>query len=172
MRAQKHSLRNEPMNRSAYGFCHGDLGCPSRKFNLARCSFCLDPTLQISSPFPELTSMALPGSTLQFPARAFSLAVRFATQLSKVAATSTPISVYGLKTPLLAKVNASPPVPRQLKGWLKAGVMEGGELFPTEEGVMQGHCWLTSRYTGLRLQLSPASHDGTHRSWCVTPTIS
>ncbi len=42
------------------------------------------------------------------------------------------------QTPLLAKVNASPPVQCQLKGWLKAGVMEGGELFPTEEGVMQG----------------------------------
>ena len=42
------------------------------------------------------------------------------------------------QAPLLAKVNTSPPVQRQLKAWLKAGVMEGGELFPTEEGVMQG----------------------------------
>jgi RNA-directed DNA polymerase len=41
-------------------------------------------------------------------------------------------------TTLLAKVNASPPVQRQLKVWLKAGVMEGGELFPTAEGTMQG----------------------------------
>src|SRR5713101_7691820 len=41
-------------------------------------------------------------------------------------------------TALLAKVNASPPVQRQLKAWLKAGVMEGGELFPTAEGTMQG----------------------------------
>src|SRR6266542_745173 len=41
-------------------------------------------------------------------------------------------------TALLAKVNASPPVQRQLKAWLKAGVMDGGELFPTEAGTMQG----------------------------------
>lgn len=39
---------------------------------------------------------------------------------------------------LLAKVNASQPVQRQLKAWLKAGVMDGGELFPTEAGTMQG----------------------------------
>lgn len=39
---------------------------------------------------------------------------------------------------LLAKVNASPPVQRQLRAWLRAGVMEGGKLFPTEEGTMQG----------------------------------
>jgi len=39
---------------------------------------------------------------------------------------------------LLAKVNASPPVQRQLKAWLKAGVMDGGELFPTAVGTMQG----------------------------------
>src|SRR5712691_4598430 len=39
---------------------------------------------------------------------------------------------------LLAKVNASPLVQRQLKAWLKAGVMDGGELFPTAVGTMQG----------------------------------
>lgn len=39
---------------------------------------------------------------------------------------------------LLAKVNASPPIQRQLKAWLKAGVMDGEQLFPTEVGVMQG----------------------------------
>jgi RNA-directed DNA polymerase len=39
---------------------------------------------------------------------------------------------------LLEKVNTSPSVRRQLKAWLKAGVMDGGKLFPTEEGVPQG----------------------------------
>jgi RNA-directed DNA polymerase len=39
---------------------------------------------------------------------------------------------------LLDKVNASPFVRRQIKAWLKAGVMDGEKLFPTEEGVMQG----------------------------------
>ena len=39
---------------------------------------------------------------------------------------------------LLAKVNASPSVQRQIKAWLKAGVMDGAELFPTDEGTMQG----------------------------------
>jgi RNA-directed DNA polymerase len=39
---------------------------------------------------------------------------------------------------LLEKVNTSPTVRRQLKAWLKAGVMDDGKLFPTEEGVPQG----------------------------------
>jgi RNA-directed DNA polymerase len=39
---------------------------------------------------------------------------------------------------LLEKVNASPSIRRQLKAWLKAGVMDGGKLFPTAEGVPQG----------------------------------
>lgn len=52
---------------------------------------------------------------------------------------------------LLAKVNASPPVQRQLKAWLKAGVMEGGELFPSAEGTMQGGTMtpLTQKVTSL-----------------------
>src|SRR5882724_992129 len=51
---------------------------------------------------------------------------------SKPARPSTSSSVWAIK------VNASPPVQRQLKAWLKAGVMEGGELFPIAEGTMQG----------------------------------
>jgi len=39
---------------------------------------------------------------------------------------------------LLDKVNASPFVRRQIKAWLKAEVMDGEQLFPTEEGVIQG----------------------------------
>lgn len=39
---------------------------------------------------------------------------------------------------LLEKVNTSPSVRRQLQAWLKAGVMDGGKLFPTAEGVPQG----------------------------------
>jgi len=39
---------------------------------------------------------------------------------------------------LLSKLNTSPKLRRQIKAWLKAGVMDGMELFPTKEGVPQG----------------------------------
>jgi RNA-directed DNA polymerase len=39
---------------------------------------------------------------------------------------------------LLAKVNASPSLRRQLRAWLQAGVLDQGTLFPTEAGTMQG----------------------------------
>lgn len=39
---------------------------------------------------------------------------------------------------LLRKVNTFPSLRRLLKQWLKAGVMEGNTLFPTEEGTPQG----------------------------------
>lgn len=42
--------------------------------------------------------------------------------------------------PLLEKVNTTPTLRRQLKAWLSAGMMEGGELFPTPAGTPQGGC--------------------------------
>lgn len=39
---------------------------------------------------------------------------------------------------LLKKINTSARFRRQIKAWLKAGVMEGESLFPTEEGTPQG----------------------------------
>lgn len=39
---------------------------------------------------------------------------------------------------LLKKLNTSPTIRRQIRAWLKAGVMEGGQLFPTSEGTPQG----------------------------------
>jgi RNA-directed DNA polymerase len=39
---------------------------------------------------------------------------------------------------LLAKINTSPTMRRQIKAWLKAGVMAEGKLFPTEAGTPQG----------------------------------
>ena len=39
---------------------------------------------------------------------------------------------------LLTKVHTSPRLRRQLKAWLKAGVLTNGQLFPTTEGTMQG----------------------------------
>ena len=39
---------------------------------------------------------------------------------------------------LLRKINTFPSLRRLLKQWLKAGVMEGDTLFPTEEGTPQG----------------------------------
>src|SRR5262249_7701027 len=39
---------------------------------------------------------------------------------------------------LLAKIDTFPLLRRLIKGWLKAGVMDGGQLFPTEAGTPQG----------------------------------
>ncbi len=39
---------------------------------------------------------------------------------------------------LLEKLNTSPTIRRQIRAWLKAGVMDGGQLFPTSEGTPQG----------------------------------
>lgn len=41
-------------------------------------------------------------------------------------------------TALLKKLNATPSLRRQLKGWLKSGVIDEGKLYPTESGTMQG----------------------------------
>jgi RNA-directed DNA polymerase len=42
------------------------------------------------------------------------------------------------QTALLAKLGTTPTLRRVIKGWLKAGVMEGTTLFPTETGTQQG----------------------------------
>ncbi|EDX82627.1 Group II intron, maturase-specific domain family [Synechococcus sp. PCC 7335] len=39
---------------------------------------------------------------------------------------------------LLAKLNTFPTLTRQIKAWLKSGVVMNGQLFPTEEGTPQG----------------------------------
>jgi RNA-directed DNA polymerase len=39
---------------------------------------------------------------------------------------------------LLQKLNTYPALRRQIKAWLRAGVMEGAQLFPTAEGTPQG----------------------------------
>ena len=39
---------------------------------------------------------------------------------------------------LLRKIHAGPIVRRQIKAWLKAGVVDNGAVFPTEEGTPQG----------------------------------
>jgi RNA-directed DNA polymerase len=39
---------------------------------------------------------------------------------------------------LLKKLNLNPSLRRQLKAWLKSGVVDKGELYPTEAGTMQG----------------------------------
>ena len=39
---------------------------------------------------------------------------------------------------LLAKLNTFPTTRRQVRAWLKAGVMDGEQLFPTSEGTPQG----------------------------------
>jgi RNA-directed DNA polymerase len=41
-------------------------------------------------------------------------------------------------TALLKKLHTYPTLRRVIKAWLKAGVMDGGKLFPTEEGTPQG----------------------------------
>ena len=42
--------------------------------------------------------------------------------------------------PLLEKMQTSPTLRRQVRAWLTAGVMDHGELFPTEAGTPQGGC--------------------------------
>ncbi len=39
---------------------------------------------------------------------------------------------------LLLKLNTYPTLQRQIRAWLKAGVMDGKKLFPTTEGTPQG----------------------------------
>jgi RNA-directed DNA polymerase len=39
---------------------------------------------------------------------------------------------------LLRKIHTKPTIRRQIKAWLKAGVVDNGELFPTEAGTPQG----------------------------------
>jgi RNA-directed DNA polymerase len=39
---------------------------------------------------------------------------------------------------LLNKLNTFPTIRRQVRAWLKAGVMDGKQLFPTSEGTPQG----------------------------------
>lgn len=39
---------------------------------------------------------------------------------------------------LLRKLNTSPTFARQIRAWLKAGIVDGGSLFPTKEGTPQG----------------------------------
>jgi len=39
---------------------------------------------------------------------------------------------------LLIKLNTFPTIRRQVRAWLKAGVMDGKQLFPTSEGTPQG----------------------------------
>lgn len=41
---------------------------------------------------------------------------------------------------LLNKLNTTSQIRSQIKAWLKAGVMDGKQLFPTEEGTPQGGC--------------------------------
>ena len=39
---------------------------------------------------------------------------------------------------LLKKLHPSPPLRRQIRAWLQAGILDKGEWFPTEEGTPQG----------------------------------
>lgn len=41
-------------------------------------------------------------------------------------------------TALLAKLGSITPINRQVRGWLKAGIFENGEIFPSEAGTPQG----------------------------------
>src|SRR5438034_11582785 len=47
-------------------------------------------------------------------------------------------------TALLAKLQTFPFLRRVIKGWLKAGVIENGAWFPTEEGTPTGRGVLTA----------------------------
>jgi RNA-directed DNA polymerase len=66
---------------------------------------------------------------------------------------------------LLSKINTSPKVRRQIKSWLKAGVMEGKTLFPTEEGTPQGGV-ISPLLANIALHgLEQAINEGTPNYW-------
>ena len=50
---------------------------------------------------------------------------------------------------LIKKLNTYPTLQRQIRAWLKAGVMDGKELFPTTEGtpLSWGHFSITGKYS-------------------------
>jgi len=39
---------------------------------------------------------------------------------------------------LLQKLNTTPAIARQVRAWLKSGMLDRGDWFPTEEGTPQG----------------------------------
>jgi RNA-directed DNA polymerase len=46
--------------------------------------------------------------------------------------------LYLVTTGSAVKLNTFPTIGRQVRAWLKAGVMDGKQLFPTSEGTPQG----------------------------------
>ena len=70
---------------------------------------------------------------------------------------------------LLTKVNTFPRLRRQLRAWLKAGVIDDGELYPTEEGAAQGSVvspLLTNiALQGLEALLKDYAETVAHKVW-------
>src|SRR5262245_61404518 len=68
---------------------------------------------------------------------------------------------------LLDKLNTFPRLRRIIKGWLEAGVLDGGTLFPTEQGTPQGESslpsWQTWPCTGWRT--GPETPSRRPRRW-------
>ena len=73
---------------------------------------------------------------------------------------------------LLSKVNAFPKLRRQLRAWLKAGVLDNGELFPTEQGTPQGGVisplLANIALHGLEEQLKKYAETVSHKTWVST----
>ncbi len=50
----------------------------------------------------------------------------------------TPVKATIVQSPILAKLNTIPPIARLVRGWLKAGIVDKGELLYPEAGTPQG----------------------------------
>lgn len=75
--------------------------------------------------------------------------------------------------PLLDKMQTSPLLRRQIKAWLKSGVMDQGELFPTEAGSPQGGCIspLLANIALHGLETDVVEHFGQRRDGYYPPII-
>ena len=79
---------------------------------------------------------------------------------------------------LLAKIDTFPLLRRIIRGWLKAGVMDGGQLFPTEAGTPQGGVLspllANIALHGLEEQVAaafPTTKRVNGKQVCWTPTV-
>jgi RNA-directed DNA polymerase len=73
--------------------------------------------------------------------------------------------------PLLSKLQTYPAMRRTIRGWLKAGVLEGGVFAPTEAGTPQGGC-LSPLLANVALQgvnTNSLLHETTNKTFDPPP---
>ncbi len=62
---------------------------------------------------------------------------------------------------LMEKLNTTSPIRKQIRAWLKAGVIEKKEWYATEEGTGRSHITITSEYSSTWTR---RSGNGTRRN--------